>query len=173
MSVRPILSADAPVLREKAKRVKKYDASLRALVDEMFETLREAHGLGLAAPQVGLSLRLCVIDMPADEEEGTPARSFALVNPEIVRKLGEQTDEEGCLSLPGYAGEVTRAAVVTVKGFDAEGKPIRIKGEGLLARCLQHEIDHLDGILFVDRLESLDKLRRVGEGEEEQAARQA
>ncbi len=170
MPVRPILTTDSPVLRQKARRIKKFDAALRNLVDDMFETLTDAHGVGLAAPQVGLSVRLCVIEIPADEEENTRARRIVLVNPEIVKSLGEQTDDEGCLSLPGYVGEVTRAAVVTVKGFNAEGKPIRIKGEGLLARALQHEIDHLDGILFVDRLASLDKLRRVGEGAEEGAA---
>jgi len=164
------LTTDSPVLRQKARRIKKFDAALRNLVDDMFETLTDAHGVGLAAPQVGLSVRLCVIEIPADEEENTRARRIVLVNPEIVKSLGEQTDDEGCLSLPGYVGEVTRAAVVTVKGFNAEGKPIRIKGEGLLARALQHEIDHLDGILFVDRLASLDKLRRVGEGAEEGAA---
>jgi len=165
MPIRPILSADEPVLRQKAKRVKQFNGSLRTLIADMFETLHAAHGLGLAAPQVGVPLRVAVIEMPADEEEGTPARQYVLCNPEIVKSAGEETEEEGCLSLPGYVGEVTRAAVVTVKAFSPEGKPIRVKGEGLLARALQHELDHLDGILFVDRLESLDKLRRVGEGE--------
>jgi len=136
----------------------------------MFETLHEAHGLGLAAPQIGVSLRVAIVEMPADEETGTPARQYVLCNPEIVKMSGEETDEEACLSLPGYVGEVTRAAVVTVKGFSAEGKPVRYKGEGLLARAFQHELDHLDGILFVDRLESLDKLRRVNEDKEEAVA---
>ncbi len=104
--------------------------------------------------------------MPADEEEGTPAKRYVLCNPEIVKSSGEDTGEEGCLSLPGYVGEVTRAATVTVKGFNPAGKPVRIRGEGLLARALQHELDHLDGILFIDRLQSLDKLRHVGEEEE-------
>jgi peptide deformylase len=166
MPVRPILSADIPVLRQKAKRVKRYNEKLRALVDDMIETLHAANGLGLAAPQIGVSLRVAVIEMPADEEEGTPARRYVLCNPEIVKAKGEQVDDEACLSLPGYVGEVTRAAVVTVKGFTPEGKPVRVKGEGLLARVLQHETDHLDGILFVDRVESLDKLRRVAEAGE-------
>ena len=161
MSVRTILTGDAPALRQKARRVKQFNEALRTLVDDMFETMRAAHGVGLAAPQIGVLLRVVVIEIPADEEEGTHARSYALCNPEIVKSAGEDTDEEGCLSLPGYVGEVTRAAVVTVKGFSPEGKPVRVKGEGLLARALQHELDHLDGILFVDRLESLDKLRRV------------
>ena len=167
MSVRQIVCADAPVLRRKARRVKQFDAALRSLVADMFETMHAANGVGLAAPQVGVSLRVCVIEMPADEEAGTPARRYVLCNPEIVKTTGQEADDEGCLSLPGYVGEVTRAAVVTVKGFDADGKAVRVKGEGLLARALQHELDHLDGILFVDRLESLDKLRRVDQAAEE------
>lgn len=170
MAVRTILTADAPVLRQKARRVKQFNEALRSLVADMFETLHAAHGVGLAAPQIGVALRLAVIEIPADEENDIPAKQYVLCNPEIVKCSGEETDEEGCLSLPGYVGEVTRAAVVTVKGFSAEGKPVRIKGEGLLARALQHELDHLDGILFVDRLESLDKLRRVGEEEEQSVA---
>jgi len=165
MAVRTILTFDAPVLRERARRVKQFNDALRALVADMFETLHAAHGVGLAAPQIGVPQRVVVIEIPADEEEGRPARSFALCNPEIVKSAGEDTDDEGCLSLPGYVGEVTRAATVTVKGFSPEGKPVRVKGEGLLARALQHELDHLDGILFIDRLQSLDKLRRLGEEE--------
>ena len=170
MPARAILSADAPVLRQKARKIKQFDASLRALVADMWDTLHAASGVGLAGPQVGAGLRVVVIEIAADEEAGTPARHYALCNPEIVKASGEETDEEGCLSLPGYVGEVTRAAVVTVKGQTPEGKAIRVKGEGLLARALQHELDHLDGVLFVDRLESLDKLRRVGEAEEETQA---
>ncbi len=162
MSIRTILSAEAPVLRQKAKRIKQFDSSLKTLVADMFETLRAANGLGLAAPQIGVSLRVVVIELPADEEAGIPAKSYALCNPEIVKSSGEDTDDEACLSLPGYVGEVTRAAMVTVKAFSAEGKPVRVKGEDILARALQHELDHLDGILFIDRLESLDKLRHVG-----------
>ncbi|HOG48540.1 MAG TPA: peptide deformylase [Anaerolineae bacterium] len=167
MPVRTIVTAEAPVLRQKAKRIKQFSQSLQALIDDMFETLHAANGVGLAAPQVGVSLRAVVIEIPADDETGTPAQSYVLCNPEIVKSSGEDTDDEGCLSLPGYVGEVTRAAVVTVKGFSPEGKPVRVKGEGLLARALQHELDHLDGVLFIDRLESLEKLRRVGEAEEE------
>ncbi len=170
MPVRPILPVDAPVLRQKARKIRQFDASLRTLVADMWETLHAANGVGLAGPQVGAGLRVVVIEIAADEQAGTPALHYALCNPEIVKASGEETEEEGCLSLPGYVGEVTRAAVVTVKGQTPEGKPIRVKGEGLLARALQHEIDHLDGVLFVDRLESLDKLRRVGESEEETQA---
>jgi len=166
MAIRPIMQGDAPVLRQKARRVKEYNQALQQLVDDMFETMHAANGVGLAAPQVGVSQQVFVVEIPADEEEGTPARRYVLCNPEIVKAQGEETDDEGCLSLPGYVGEVTRAAVVTMKGYDLRGKPVRVRGEGLLARALQHELDHLLGILFVDRLEGLDKLRRVkAEGE--------
>lgn len=168
MSVRPILHADNPILRQKARRVKEFNTALRQLVDDMFETLAAANGVGLAAPQVGLSQRLFVIALPPDEQAHKPGRRYVLCNPEIVKAQGQETDEEGCLSLPGYVGEVTRAAVVTVKALDAQGRPVRVKGEGLLARALQHELDHLDGILFTDRLESLDKLRRLIPEEGEQ-----
>lgn len=171
MSVRPILSADAPVLRQKTRRVKQFNQALRTLVDDMWATLEAAgNGVGLAAPQIGVSQRVVAIAIPADEEEGTPARRYLLCNPEIVKASGEQTDDEGCLSLPGYVGEITRAATVTVKGYTEEGKPIRVKGHGLLARALQHELDHLDGVLFVDRLESLSKLRRLEEPAEGESA---
>ncbi len=170
MSVRAIVSTDSPVLRQKAKRVKLYNDALRTLVADMFETMHAANGVGLAAPQIGISLRIAVIEIAADEEAGTPAQRYVLCNPEIVKTIGEEVDDEGCLSLPGYVGEVKRAAVATVKGFDAEGKPVRVRGEGLLARVLQHELDHLDGILFTDRLESLDKLRRLREDEAESPA---
>lgn len=167
MAIRPIMQGEAPVLRQKARRVKEYNQALQQLVDDMFETLHAANGLGLAAPQVGVSQQVFIVEMPADEEEGTPARRYVFCNPEIVKAQGEDTDDEGCLSLPGFVGEVTRAAVVTVKGFDVRGKPVRVKGEGMLARALQHEFDHLLGILYVDRLESLDKLRRIkAEGKE-------
>jgi len=167
MSVRPILPAESPVLRQKAKHVRRFNESLRTLVADMLETMRAAGGIGLAAPQVGVSLRVAVIELPPDDESGEPAGLHVLCNPKIVKTGGEETDEEGCLSVPGYVGAVTRAATVTVKGFSGEGKPVRVKGEALLARVLQHELDHLDGILFIDRLESLDKLRRLDEAEED------
>lgn len=172
MSVRTILTAEHPVLRQKAKQVKRFDSSLRTLIADMLDTLHEANGLGLAAPQIGVLLRVVVIEMPADEEEGTAAKRYVLCNPEIVKRSGEDTGDEACLSLPGYAGEVTRAAAVTVKAQTPAGKPVRVKGEGLLARALQHELDHLDGILYIDRLEALDKLRYVGKKtvEEESSA---
>jgi len=120
----------------------------------MLETIHSAPGVGLAAPQVGIPLRVIVIGLP-DEED------IALINPQIVRRKGERLIDEGCLSVPGYVGEVKRAEAVTVKGRDQTGKEIRIKADELLAHILEHEIDHLNGVLYIDRLESMDKLRKI------------
>lgn len=126
----------------------------------MLETLPAVAGVGLAAPQIGVSLRLAVIQLP-DEEP------IVLINPEVIRTLGERTVEEGCLSIPGYRGEITRSAGVTVKSRDRQGKEFRLKATDLLAQALEHEIDHLNGILFVDHLESQDKLFRIDPEEED------
>ncbi|MBC7233099.1 MAG: peptide deformylase [Chloroflexi bacterium] len=165
MAKRNILVAGEPVLRQKAKKVTSFGPFLEDLVTDMIDTMRAVNGLGLAAPQIGVPLRLIVIEMPAEEdEEGNeiqPSQLYVYCNPEIVKAYGEEEDEEGCLSVPGYVGIVKRAAVVTVKGQDLKGRPIRTKAEGLLARAFQHEIDHLDGKLFLDRVESPEKLRRI------------
>ncbi|MBI5300974.1 MAG: peptide deformylase [Chloroflexi bacterium] len=179
MAIHEILMSDHPVLRQKAKKVKRVDASTQKLIDDMFDSMREARGLGLAAPQIGVGLRVLVIEMPEDETDDSvqalprdhrkveySGQQIALVNPEIVKAEGEQFGEEGCLSIPGYVGMVRRAMKVTVKGLDRKGKETRIKGEGLLARALQHEVDHLDGILFTDRLEKPEDLYRVTENHE-------
>jgi len=143
------------VLRQKAKRVPTVDGSIRRLIDDMVATMQQQGGVGLAAPQIGVSLRVVVIQLP-DEEP------FALVNPEIVKRSGEREVVEGCLSVPGYAGDIRRSVSVTVKGWDRWGKPVRIKATGLQAQALEHELDHLNGVLFVDHVESPDRLRRVG-----------
>jgi peptide deformylase len=156
MAVKPILTAPHPVLRRKANRVSALDASVVRLVRDMFETLQSAEGVGLAAPQIGVSLRVIVIQMP-DEQP------FAVINPEVVRRCGEREVLEGCLSVPGYQGRVKRAETVTVKGIDEQGRALRIKGEELLAQALEHEIDHLNGVLYVDLLESPDKLEKIGQ----------
>jgi peptide deformylase len=155
MAIRPILTAAEPVLRERTKRVSRYDSSVHRLLDDMLETMRDAPGVGLAANQIGVPLRVAVIEI-----EG---RVIELINPEIVRAAGEQLDWEGCLSIPGYVAEVTRAEKVTVKARDRHGKEFRVRGTELLARALQHEIDHLNGSLYIDLLGSLDELVRVGE----------
>lgn len=154
MAILPIRVEPEPVLRQKSKRVRFIDASIHKLIKDMRETMHAAPGVGLAAPQVGIPLRVIVIGLPEEED-------FALVNPEIVRRKGERRVKEGCLSLPGYVGELKRAESVTVKGRDQNGKEVRIKAEELLAQVLEHEIDHINGVLYIDRLESSDDLRKI------------
>jgi len=154
MAIRAMCHLPDPVLRQKAKRVPTVDKSVQQLIDDMVETMQQANGVGLAAPQVGVSLRVIVLQVPGEEP-------IAIVNPEIVKRTGEQEVAEGCLSFPGYAGEIKRSASVTVKGLDRQGKPTRIKATGLMAEALQHEIDHLNGILYIDHLESQDKLYKI------------
>jgi len=154
MAILKVLTVPEPVLRQKSKRVKNIDGSIQKLAGDMIETMHAASGVGLAAPQVGVPLRVIVIGMP-DEEE------FVLINPEIVRRAGERWVTEGCLSVPGYFGEIQRAQRVTAKGKDLSGKEIRIKAEELLAQALEHEIDHLNGVLYIDHLESKDRLHKV------------
>lgn len=161
MAIRPILTADAPVLRERTKRVSSFDASLHRLLDDMLETMRDAPGVGLAANQIGVPLQVAVIEVDDAVTE--------LVNPQVVKASGEQLDWEGCLSIPGYVAETPRFAKVTVKARDRHGREIRVKGTELLARALQHELDHLHGILYIDHLESLDELVRVSEAHDELA----
>ena len=155
--VRDIVVVEDRRLRSKCPRVPKVDDSTRKLIDDMVDTMRDAPGIGLAAPQVGVLLRVIVAEV--DDQ------LHALVNPEIIRAEGEQVGDEGCLSIPGYAGEVKRFERVVVKAKNRAGKDVRVRGEGLLARCLQHEIDHIDGILFTDRLTSPDSLRKVAPDE--------
>ena len=155
MAVLNIRTLPDPVLRQKAKRVRTIDGSIKKLIDDMLETMHADPGrVGLAAPQVGVSLRVIVIGIP-DEED------VILVNPEIVRRKGERSVNEGCLSVPGYVGQINRAETVTAKGRDLGGKEIRIKAEGLLAQALEHEIDHLNGMLYIDHLASMDELRKI------------
>lgn len=155
MAILPILQLGDPILRQPAIEVHRFDRTLGHLLDDMTETMRDAPGVGLAANQIGRSERVCVIEI-----EG---RHLELVNPMLKRIDGTQTDLEGCLSLHGFYAPATRAdhAVVTAK--DRRGRPVRVSGRGFLARALQHELDHLDGKLYVDLLESLDELQRVGE----------
>jgi peptide deformylase len=149
-----------PILRQKAKKIHRFDTSLPQLVQDMFETMRAHDGIGLAAPQIGLSVRLFVVEC-TDRETGKHSR-VAMANPEIIKAEGEQRGVDACLSIPGYYGvNVRRAARVVVKGQDMRGKPMRVSAEGLFAWALQHEIDHLDGILYIDRLDQPEDLREV------------
>ncbi|MCS6779051.1 MAG: peptide deformylase [Geminicoccaceae bacterium] len=155
MAVRRILIAPHPLLKLKARPVERIDEEIRRLMDDMLETMYRAPGIGLAAPQVGVSLRVVVVDLAKKDEPPAPLR---LLNPEITWSAEEQVAmEEGCLSLPEQFAEVTRPAAVRVRYRDEEGQEKEIEADGLLARCLQHEIDHLDGILFVDRLSPLKR----------------
>lgn len=154
MALRTIVNLPDPVLRRKAHKVTAVTKEMQLLIDDMIETMREAPGVGLAAPQVGISERLIVVEYgeDEDEDEAAPKKLFVVINPEIIKSSEEkETGVEACLSVPGLAGEVERFLKVTVKGLNRHGKPTKIKAEGWLARIFQHEIDHLDGILFVDR----------------------
>lgn len=149
MAIRLIVKHPDPLLRERAKEVTKFNANLHKLLDDMAETMYDANGVGLAATQVGILKRVFVID--ADEEHGL----IELVNPEIVSMEGEQFGPEGCLSIPGLQGDVKRANKVVIKGQDRHGNPVQYEGTELLARAFQHELDHLNGVLFLDLAESV------------------
>ena len=152
--VREILIWPDPRLREQAQPVKVVDDSVRALVTDMFETMYGAKGVGLAAPQLGVALSVITLDTTPKQEGVQP---LALINPAIVRTEGETVYEEGCLSIPGEAEEVTRAEKVWVRALDREGREFEVEGTGLLAIALQHEIDHLEGKVFVDHLSALKR----------------
>ena len=183
MPTRPIVVYDDPTLRRKSRRVKRISPDLEHLIDNMIETMHEANGIGLAAIQVGVPERVVVVQLPdvdedsdevADEERQEPDPNagvlFCIINPKIARKSREcEEGIEGCLSVPGLVGEVERHCCITVKGMDREGKPVRIKARDLLARVFQHEIDHCDGVLFIDHIDDPEKLHPVTEGEEEAA----
>ncbi|MCD6299721.1 MAG: peptide deformylase [Dehalococcoidales bacterium] len=143
-----------PVLKQKAKRVPTIDKSIQKLIDDMVETMQQAKGVGLAAPQVGISQRVIVLQMPGEEP-------MAIINPEIVKRSGEREVSEACLSVPGYAGKIKRSISVTVKGLNRQGKPIRIKATDLMAQALEHELDHLNGTLYIDHIGSQDNLFKV------------
>ncbi|MEX1157658.1 MAG: peptide deformylase [Thermomicrobiales bacterium] len=164
----------SPRLRQKSSPITSIDNGIRALARDMFATLMDANGVGLAAPQVSIYKRLIVIYLPAGyDEEDDPEISLALVNPEIQRAGGREWDAEGCLSFPDLYGDVERYANVTVRALDVDGNTLKIKARGLLARVLQHEIDHLDGILYFDRMEDYSSLRypaRTASGDEDEAA---
>lgn len=152
MAILDILTFPDPFLRLKAKQVTNFDKDFQDLVNNMFETMRVAPGVGLAAPQIGQSLRVVVIEYTDDETEGAKPKSYVLVNPEIVKRSEETvTDLEACLSVPGLAGEVERNLGITVKARNRFGKPTKIHVEGWLARIFQHELDHLDGVLYIDK----------------------
>ena len=150
--LRPIVRYGAQGLQRAAAPVTTFDEELQRLIDDMIETMHDAPGVGLAANQVGVSLRVCVIDLSVGKRGG---ELLTLVNPEFVGRDGMQLEEEGCLSLPGFNATVARPATALVRAMDRHGHAISVEGQGLLARALQHELDHLDGVLFVDRLRGI------------------
>lgn len=154
MSILPLVQMPNPVLRRKTKQVKNIDRRIRKLVDDMIETMHAERGVGLAANQVGVPMRVAVIQLPDDDEP------TILINPKVMRKEGEREVEgEGCLSIPGYRGTVVRAEKIRVRALDIDGKEFRIRAAGdLLAQALEHETDHLDGALYLDRLVNDDAL---------------
>jgi peptide deformylase len=159
MTVRPIRYLGDPVLRHPSKKVSRVDDSIRRLIADMTESMVEAQGVGIAASQIGIGLRIVVIGMPNEEP-------FPLINPEVIKRSGERRLDEGCLSVPGYRGVVTRSEFVTVKALDANGREIRVKAENdLLAQALEHEVDHVNGTLYVDRVDSDDDLVKLQPGD--------
>lgn len=160
MSVRPIVLLGDPRLRIKGQPVTSFGKLLGHLLDDLTHTMRDAPGVGLAAPQIGEALSVCVVEV--DD------RVHELVNPRIVRSMGEDRDLEGCLSIPGYAAYVTRKERVWVVAQDRRGRKIKVAGSGLLGRAFQHELDHLDGKLYIDYLDSMDELISVGMGDDEE-----
>lgn len=167
--IRPIVKYPDPGLEQKCEPVTRFDGELKELAQDMLETMYAAPGIGLAAPQIGVNLRLIVMDPLAGEENG---HQVVLVNPEVVERIGKQKEEEGCLSLPGLTAIVERPARVVVKAQDLDGNELKVTGEDLMARLLCHEIDHLDGVLYLEHLSALKrdllkrkirKLIRVGE----------
>ncbi len=156
MALRKIVTVPNDVLRKKAHTVTKFDAKLRTLVDDMVETMRDAPGVGLAAPQIGILERVIVIEYGDDEDESVPPKLYAVINPEITRMSAEkEMGVEGCLSIPGLVGDVERSTAIVVKGQNKNGQNVKYKLNGWVARIFQHEIDHLEGVLFTDLAESV------------------
>ena len=159
MAVREIVTIPDDVLRRKAHKIKNFGPDLQSFIDDMVDTMRDAPGVGLAAPQVGVSQRVIVVEFGDEEDEEAPTKLYIIINPQVTRFSKERLDGmEGCLSIPGFAGEVERSESVTLKGQNRHGKPVRIKAKGWLARIFQHEIDHVNGILYVDRTDKVWKL---------------
>lgn len=155
MTIKPLIILPDPLLRQVSQPVERVDSELNQLVDDMLETMYEAPGIGLAAIQVGVPRRLLVIDLAKEGEEPAP---LVFINPKIIRSSDERsTYEEGCLSIPDYYAEVERPAAITVTSLDRTGKEVTTEADGLLATCLQHEIDHLDGVLFIDHISRLKR----------------
>jgi peptide deformylase len=169
--IRKIRTIGDPVLRKKARKVDKPNRDHQKLIDDMIETMRASDGIGLAAPQIGIPERIIVVELEQDENNPGSGITYALVNPELSNYSTDKDDKaEGCLSIPGWAGEVARSLRVTVKGMDRQGNRVKFEAEGAVARAFQHEVDHLDGVLYVDKLIAPDRVWRVEDKDKEKAA---
>jgi peptide deformylase len=166
--VREIKKIGDPVLRRKAKKVEKVTKETRKLIDDMIETMHSAHGMGLAAPQVGVLQRVAIVEVEQNDEVPGSGQTYILINPEVVKRSEETwLNQEGCLSIPGWRGEVERPLRITVKMTDREGNRVKLDLESWVARAFMHEIDHLDGVMFIDKLVAPDRIWRVNENETE------
>lgn len=169
MALREIITVGDPRLRKHSRPVKKVTPEIRQLINDMVETMHTNNGIGLAAAQVGELAQIVVIELPEDEEDPSSGRLYVVINPEIAKESREtEIGVEGCLSIPGYIGEVERSLEIVVRGLNRHGKPFRLRARDLLARVFQHEIDHCKGILYIDRLTAPDRIWDVTPGEEEQ-----
>ncbi len=156
MAIKELTTFPEEVLRQKAKPVEVFDDDLAKLIDDMVETMREAPGVGLAAPQIGISKQIIVVEFGDEEDDSVPKQLYVMINPEIVKQSKDSVPGiEGCLSVPGLVGKVNRSSVVTVRGRNIHNKQIKIRAQGWLARIFQHEIDHINGILYTDRAEDI------------------
>ena len=160
MAVLPLSLVPDPVLRHRAKRVRNIDRTVVRLVEDMIDTMKANEGVGLAAPQIGISLRVIVIEIPGKD-------IVTLINPELVKRIGEREVSEGCLSIPGYRGVINRAQCVTAKGLDLSGRAVRFKATDLFAQALEHEVGHIQGALYTDLLASMDDLYKLEDADRE------
>ena len=161
MAVFPLTYIPDNVLRKKTRKVTKLTSEMFSLIEDMIETMHVEHGVGIAANQVGRNLRIAYIEIPEEPEENgevSEKLSYLLINPEIIKRVGTREVDEGCLSIPGFRGNLIRSVKVTVRAQDIEGKEFRIKAENLLAQALEHEIDHLNGIVYIDRMQDPERL---------------
>tara|TARA_B100001123_G_C15336400_1_gene1033010 strand:- start:4160 stop:4747 length:588 start_codon:yes stop_codon:yes gene_type:complete len=161
MAVLPLTYIPDNVLRKKTRKVTKLTSEMFSLIEDMIETMHVEHGVGIAANQVGRNLRIAYIEIPEEPEENgkvSEKLSYLLINPEIIKRVGTREVDEGCLSIPGFRGNLIRSVKVTVRAQDIEGKEFRIKAENLLAQALEHEIDHLNGIVYIDRMQDPERL---------------
>lgn len=170
MALREVITVGDARLRERSRPVQTITPEVKQLIEDMVETMHDSDGIGLAAVQVGELVRIIVVELPEDEEVWGSGLRYTVINPEIVKASSEtETGTEGCLSVPGYAGEVERSTEVLIRGLDPHGSKFRLRPKGFLARVFQHEIDHMNGILYIDRLVEPDRIWRVQPGTEEQA----